>query len=725
NDLVLVISNALIEVLGHTIGRSLVDSLRGVQLTIALDSLEKLLIAQRDETEDFIHALITQSDGIQLLITSQIDLSIFRDQKVVINLEGLNDAPSKAVLIDQINDQFDIVDEKLDWLVSFCGGHPLSLKITSSLLQFYKSVDLVIEQLQKHDALKQPMRKKHNKENALSVCLDAIYGNLSKSQKELLHIGKFYPAGVKLVHLKDEFDCLYDDVATLTQFFFIKTSIDELSIERFSIPIPLVKYLYDQAKVESKEGGVACQKEQLEKIMTEAAIIDIHYLETGKFGSTAQGIFRMESELPNILNAYRIARIMVSLCQEKKDNVGENEHWLIIAGLAAALGKFCFIRGFFEYGTTLSKAGIEANIALGYMRLASTQYMYLAQLQQRQYDHNAFEKTCGDLSDLAKATQDIQIEKDSFWMNGRLAHHKKKCKKAIDLFEKAKNILSNEFEQQSKRTSEDEIDPSILGNIALIDSEIAHAHYDLGNLTLAEEYYKKSIQIQLELKDDSNLMSCYHQLANCLTRSGSLQGLEYYFKAIEGFKRNGQYEYLANSISELGRFVLERPELANHDLLDEDALKNALNSLSYQFNEFLNRQERVNFDFINIDIIGKGILIMKLISFTKHSYLLFDWAEDFRGKVNPDSGSSYFTAFLNVAHMVGGVGYQYHLQSNESKEDMIKHILQGTLLLNGGPDLKSQTFIFYWLAAWMKHAKLNINATPEALLEAAWESFDK
>ncbi len=724
NDLVLVMSNALIEVLGHTVGQSLVDSLRGLQLTIALDSLEKLLIAQRDETEDFIHALMTQTEGLQLLITSQIDLSIFQDEKVVINLDGLNDAPSRAVLVDQINDELNIEDDQLDWLVGFCGGHPLTLKIASSLLRFYKSVDRVIEAIQKHNSLKQPMRKKHNKENALSICLDTVYDNLTKSQKELLHIGKFYPAGVKLLHLKDEFDSLYDDIAILTQFFFIKISTDDLNIERFSISNPLVKYLYDQAKVESAEGGVACQKEQLEKIMTEAAIIDIHYFETGKYGSTAQGIIRMESELPNILNAYRIARIMVTLCQDKKDNIGENEYWLIIAGLAGALGKFCFIRGFFDYGTTLSKAGIEANVSLGYMRLASTQYMYLAQLQQRQYDYDGFQRTCSKLSDLASKTGDIQIEKDSCWMKGNLAHYNRDYNNAIELFMKAKKVLSDEYEESKNTMNSDEIDPSILGNMALLDSEIAHVYSDMGDFQSAIKHYNQSIEVQEGIKDDTNLMSCYHQLANCMTHRGNLDGINFYFKAIDGFKRNGQFEYLANSISELGRFVLERPDLANHELLDEDALKNALNSLSYQINEFLNRQEKVNFDLIHIDIIGKGILIMKLMSFTKHSYLLFDWAEDFRGKVDPNTGPSYFSAFLNVAHMVGGVGYEYHLLSNESKEDMIKHILQGTLLLNGGPDLKSETFIFYWLAAWMKHTELDTNVSAQSLLDAAWESFD-
>jgi hypothetical protein len=55
---------------------------------------------------------------------------------------------------------------------------------------------------------------------------------------------------------------------------------------------------------------------------------------------------------------------------------------------------------------------------------------------------------------------------------------------------------------------------------------------------------------------------------------------------------------------------------------------------------------------------------------------------------------------------------------------MIKSILQGCLVINGGPDLKSKTRIFSWLAKWMRHVELDSEATAEKLWEQALNSFN-
>lgn len=78
---------------------------------------------------------------------------------------------------------------------------------------------------------------------------------------------------------------------------------------------------------------------------------------------------------------------------------------------------------------------------------------------------------------------------------------------------------------------------------------------------------------------------------------------------------------------------------------------------------------------------------------------------------------------MNVAHLFDAVGYSLAITTEKAR--VMKYLLQGVLILNGGPDLKSQTFIFYWLAAWMRHTKFDENVSAEGLLQAAWDSFDK
>lgn len=59
----------------------------------------------------------------------------------------------------------------------------------------------------------------------------------------------------------------------------------------------------------------------------------------------------------------------------------------------------------------------------------------------------------------------------------------------------------------------------------------------------------------------------------------------------------------------------------------------------------------------------------------------------------------------------------------EAFKRMINSILKCSLIINGGPDLKSQTRIFYWLAQWMKFHQLRPNITAEDLWEQAINSL--
>ena len=80
-------------------------------------------------------------------------------------------------------------------------------------------------------------------------------------------------------------------------------------------------------------------------------------------------------------------------------------------------------------------------------------------------------------------------------------------------------------------------------------------------------------------------------------------------------------------------------------------------------------------------------------------------------------------AVLNVGHAIGCVEEWKNLF--ESRPIMIKAILQGGLILNGGINLNGEGRIFFWLAKWMEYTKLYLEITAEELWDQAWESFDK
>jgi hypothetical protein len=96
---------------------------------------------------------------------------------------------------------------------------------------------------------------------------------------------------------------------------------------------------------------------------------------------------------------------------------------------------------------------------------------------------------------------------------------------------------------------------------------------------------------------------------------------------------------------------------------------------------------------------------------------VFDkWTLEHRKKV------SYLSAIIQFAHAIGGVD-QWRVDE-EVKLKVLRAIYQSCLIINGGPDLKSKTRVFYWLAVWMNHHRLLANPiSAEDLWKHAWNSF--
>lgn len=742
NDLVIILNNLLFQITEKPIIGSFVETLREIRITLVFDSLEKLLLSQRDETEEFIKVLITQTNETQIIITSQVDLSIIDHSKKIIELKGIDSEESILLIKKLLSNDLEISEDNLTWILNFCNGHPLSIKLVVSLLRFYKSQDEVVKQLKKNGSLKRPMREKHDKSSALDVCLSTIYNSLTNDQEEILQYTKFFPGGVKLQWAEEHFNTkdLTRHISVLRQFFFVEVRRDQLDFERIIIPNPIHPFLREKAFGKLDDSELALQKEALKNIMMEAVIVDWHYFESAKeSGSLAYGIRRIEDEMPNILEAFRIAQNSAEINKINGNEKLTEEYLQIVSGIASSLGKFCFIRGYFEYGLVFSKAGIDANISLNRIEIASSHYMYLAQIQARQMDFEGFSKTVDDLMTLALKTENMEAKINAAWAKGRLEFDQYHFDEALCFYQEALKLLGDlqKKENNAECIVETKYDKfkehactSTIGNIAIIKFEIAKVYEFTGNFLEAIKHHEYLINILTHTVDESNLMSNYHHYAHCLCKVGRFDdGLKYYFKAIEGFKEIGQFEYMVNSISDLGIFLEDFPTVVNSPLLEEDTFSLAFENLSHQLLDFINRESlKTDFstalDNIPIKLLNKILWLIKLVSLSPHCFELTNWVMDITETIDIQwVKPNYIKAIFNLAHSVGGVSYWK--DDSESKEKVIKAILQSCLIINGGPDLESQTRIFYWLAIWMQHSKLDIKADAESLWQQAWESFDK
>lgn len=702
---------------------SQMNGLEYIQVTFVFDSLEKLLIDYYDETCDFLNELLLKASNIQIIITSQIDLSLLDYPSKIFKIKGLMPEESIALIYEFLNDEFDIQNDDLCWILDFCNGHPLSLKLITTLIRYYKSSERMIEQLKNNQKnIAHPNRKKHNKQTSLSTCLDTIYNTLNPQQKEILHFLMYYPGGLQLKWIKHKYgDDLYrKHLAELLQFFFLEKIEDSLNIERLIISNPIRPFLREKIKSEGAKANLDLEKEAISITMSEAVLTDGYYIESNLQDHHPYGFMRMDNEMPNLLLAFSIAKERSNDYEKLNEVEIRNEYLEIISGISDALGIFCFTKSDYEKGLWFSKLGIDANIKLKDYHSACTQYMYLAQIQSRLLDTEGLKETANQINDLANLTLDDSISLYAIWTNGHLSFLLEKYDNARNDFIKAINLLENLMKRNNEFVKSD------IGNLMILKLDLAKTYEFQKEYFKAIPIYKEildSQQEKLRFLGESNLGSVYHHYAHCLCKTGNLEeGVKYYYLSIDNFLEVGQFEYIANSIMDLGEFVEDSPEIINYSTLNDKVLLRSLESIN---NLLLNTPVLDgNIDNIPTEFISKILWMIKAISFSNYSFVLYNWVANLLNEISIDlSRVNYLGALLNLAHCIGGV--EEWKKNSEANPIMMNSILKCCLIINGGPDLKSKTRIFYWLAKWQKHTELQNDSTAESLWGQAWNLFPK
>lgn len=727
-DLELILYQAL---QNHGLGNnqsSLVDQLNQLPIRVIFDGLEALLSNQNDECINFLVQLYTKSKKPKFIITSQIDLSTLDIPKVIMKLDGLSNDGSIKLIKQIIGDSKNYDNNDIKYLADFCDGHPLSLKLIGALLIFYGNFSIVKELIKQQEDLSNPIVNKPDKSSSLEAALRLVYNCLSIEQRKLLKYLVCFPGGCKLLWIPFNFksSAVNRDIATLKQFFFIHVRTDILEFERAFILNPVRQFIRVQIKKEDIKEAIVLQREAIEGLMLEAMIVNWDYLELEKYDTPEFGLMRLHCDFPNFLEAFHITKWGIEYGKKYDEN--PDDYRVIKGGISSALGRYFFTLGLFNYGTIFSKEGIKVHLELNQIESACMQYMYLAQIQSRQFDLKGLEETSEALRILAEKTNNTEAKIDAEWCSGELNLDKENFDAALNHFMKAKTLLEKIIDFKVNDISDDDHffnkNPE-KGNLSIIISNIAKVYEFSGRYTEAIPYHLEAVRILKEVNSTVGLSEMYHHLGNCYSSTDNLQkAIEYYYLSIEGFLIFGQFEYIGNSISELGRYVEENPMIVDNNLISEKLLKLTLENLTNQITSFVQR-EKVKEGLENaikkipLKWSGKTILIIQFIGFTKYSYLLFDWAKEFISIIDlRNIGYTSLSSILNIGHMIGGVGYGHQLST-----EMLKFLKREFLLLNG-PDLKSKTYLFYWLASWMRHTELDKESTAEKLIKEAYDSLE-
>tara|TARA_R110002050_G_scaffold254172_2_gene392630 strand:+ start:6773 stop:9712 length:2940 start_codon:yes stop_codon:yes gene_type:complete len=712
---------------------NIISSLRNLQITIILDSIENLLIYEKESTEEFLETLLTQTQNVQLIITSQIDLSSIDYPKTIIFPEPLDRNWGIELFKSLLEEQIDVSDSDFDWLIKFCSGHPLAIKLVVSLLKFYKSSKQTIKRIKEVGNIELPQKKVHNKKTSFDICLATVYESLTDNQVKILQYCKYFPAGVNQDLLKDtvRVDNYDEDVASLKNLFMIESQEDIFfEFERLIIPSSIRPFLRTKSSNMSPQKELIIQKDIITYLMMEAVIIDTKYIERQEYGSATAGIARMESELPNLMEAMRLAKKNLIYFKTENNKKELLDYLFFIAAISASLGKYCFTRGHYDYGIFFSKIGLDANRELGKEQEISMQYMYLTQIQSRQFDIEGFSQTIKEFLEFAETTDNLIVKANASWAKARFEFDKSLYVESLASYDKTLEIMSHIYQEQEAEQDSDEFDSEQHeGNIAIIKFERAKVFEFTGKYEEAIAQYMDAIKIFEKLNDEINLTSYYHHIAHCLCKIDNFEeGINYYSKAIQGFIDFGQMDYLINSVTDIGRFIEKRPEIVNLEILDEQLLSSTIDRIIYQLKNVITRELKLNksLDFIlkeiPFNLIGNMVLLIQVIGLSFHRFLLTESLDDFAHEIGIKKMKfELFPAIVNLGHAIGGV--DEWKTNKEIKQAVINSILQSCLIINGGPDLQSKSRIFYWLAIWVQVTGLEKEATAENLFKQAWDSL--
>src|SRR6266404_2763255 len=365
---------------------TLFDELDECPLRIVLDGLDRISLADWDRTIDFLNELLQLTRRPAIVITTQVELDELPTSFYRLNITHLSSLDSEELIRMGCLDRSGISISKkdIDWIVSFCEGHPLSLRLVLGLLGYYKDSRVVTQRLREAgtDELKDPVRKRQKRSTSLEVCLMAAYACFNTDQCRLLQFVSNFPAGCLELRASDwqQSDDFHSNLAELRRFFFIELRTDEwVSANRLHLLNPVREFIRKVWMHRAYKEAASIQLEAANRLMAEAVVLGYQYLETSTNAEDLQyGLLRIESELPNFIQALRYAELGARRQKELKTDA--KPYIELVAAISYSLQRYFFIRGFLKEGAELANVGINALEELGRFSSVASQYVMLSNL---------------------------------------------------------------------------------------------------------------------------------------------------------------------------------------------------------------------------------------------------------------------------------------------------------------------------------------------------------
>jgi tetratricopeptide (TPR) repeat protein len=619
----------------HSLGQ-LLDQLA---CTVVFDGVEAITAGRIEELEDFFSLLIKQSAKAQFIFTSQVDLHAVPLQ-TRLPLDPVGESASRKIIqhaSGMPKQFFRTAKSETAWLLTFCEGHPLTLRIVAALLRYFKSAATVVERIQRCGAstVQTPGRQVHTKRTSLNVSLAASYSALDNDEKELLYLASQCPAGY-VDSVRPAMGAVPDTrntIAILEQWHLISTENYSSDTFRLRMISPIRAFCKETFETDHPSRANDLMLALTRSLVMQAMVIHEHYFAVG---DVTGGNIRFAQEFPNLIHIFEQA------VSRSEAHPGYRE---LIGALASSLQEFCFVNGLNRRHVRIARLGADAAKQVGAYGAAAHMLLQLIVLGERQHDLKLAKRSAKELNELAAMAPDQDILADAAMGNGdvalqegRFSDAKLHFQEAISLYHSVDNNMQSTLSTDSSLRRHDQygFDPHASRHgVALATMQLAFSLEKAKQYSEAVEAYRSALSIMLESRDVINSGSVLHQLGNChADLKENSQAFESYWKASKTFFEISAVTYLSNSLSELGYLLIDYDPGKSLDTsfptsLLEAGLIDALGEADENFpfdNQPLNAP-------VCIGTIRKLFGITALISFTNRPIILRKWADTIKNKI--------------------------------------------------------------------------------------------
>lgn len=630
--------------------QALLDFLSRQALCLVFDGLDRIALSQWDQVTDFLSKLVRFTKYPKFVITTQIEFNNLDFDTFRLTLRPLTIKDSAQLLnsTDELASLIESDKANFGWLLHFCDGHPLSLRLVLGLIRYYKDIKVVVSRLQASSTkeLKDPIRNRQLSSTSLHVCLAAVYEHFDHQQKRLLQYISCFPAGCIEFYAKNWQDAeTYEtNLAELKRLLFVELRDDPMrNFRRFHLLNPVRHFVRSKWKADAPNEAMEIQIAASQYMMVKAMHITLTHLDPNL---SYINLIATDLDLPNYRAAMNYA--IAGARAKKKENKDVQTCLEIILFLATGLMQYFFIRVFLHFGVSSIQAGIDAGEQLGDDCLDEVLNLYdaLFALKQRRHDDTdqdtilrRHEAIIQRVLDNQAKTSPNQTEALAWQHRGNLARENGQYAEAIRYYQVAEDHFRRILEEAKRNNSGK--DEKKLQSLNYIQGTLSSIIGDLGRVYEAQNSYQQAIAYYIEsltlLKETENTFNCgcaYHHLGNCYTGIGEIvNAIDCYKKSVEIFASIEYGQYLSNSMGEIGDIIVDTGINFSglREFFSEELIMLGLKDVGSEVEHLLSHWEinafhNKSISPVELVLLRKLFAIIKLVSFTEHTPILATWA---------------------------------------------------------------------------------------------------